>query len=76
MNAIIKKAFAKLSELPEPLQTSVAKQLVANVDKWQSLKRDVSAGFASGPAEPLDVESFKAEARRRLRAQRKRDADR
>lgn len=76
MNAIVKKAFAKLSELPQPLQTSVAKKLIANIDKWQALKRDVSAGFASGPSESFEFESFKAEARRRLRAQRKRDASR
>jgi hypothetical protein len=74
MNAIVKKAFSKLSELPEPLQRSVARRLLANVEKWQALKRDVSAGFASGPSTPFDVAEFKLEARRRLRTQRKRNA--
>jgi hypothetical protein len=74
MNAIVKKAFAKLSELPQPLQESVAQGLLANVEKWQALQRDVSAGFASGPATPFNLEEFKRKARRRLRATRKRNA--
>lgn len=74
MNAIAKKAFDKVSELPEPLQKAVARKLLANVEKWQALTRDVDAGFASGPAMPFDVEEFKKEARRRMSAKRRRNA--
>jgi hypothetical protein len=74
MNAIVKKAFDKLSELPEPLQKTVARKLLANVEKWQALKHDVDAGFASGPATPFDVDEFKKEARRRMSAKRRRNA--
>lgn len=76
MNAIVKKAFAKVSELPEPLQESVAKKIVANVEKWQALQRDVAAGFASGPSTPFDAEEFKQAARRRRSATRKQNARR
>jgi Arc/MetJ-type ribon-helix-helix transcriptional regulator len=74
MNAIVKKAFAKVSELPKPLQETLAKKIVANIEKWQALRRDVAAGFASGPATPFDAEAFKRSARRRLSAKRKRNA--
>ncbi len=70
MNAIAKKAMSKLSELPQPLQESVAKKLLANIEKWQALRRDVLAGFASGPSEPWDKDEIKAEGRRRLAAKR------
>ena len=75
MNAIVKKAMSKLSELPQPMQESVAKKLLANIEKWQALRNDVLAGFASGPSTPFGLEEFKKEARRRLR-QRKRNARR
>ena len=66
MNAIFKKAISKLSELPEPLQRSVAQKLVENVEKWQALRRDVLEGFTSGPSELWDKDEIKAEGRRRL----------
>ena len=71
MNVIVKKALSKLSELPEPMQKSEAQQLVANIEKWQALRRDVLAGFASGPSMPFDVDEIKRVGRRRLRARRK-----
>lgn len=70
MNAIVKKAMSKLSELPQPLQKSVAEKLVANIEKWQALRRDVLEGFASGPSEPWSKDDIKAEGRRRLAAKR------
>ena len=76
MNAIVKKAMSKLSELPQPMQESVAKKLLANIEKWQALRNDVLAGFASGPPTPFDLEEFKKEARRRLRLKRTRNARR
>jgi Arc/MetJ-type ribon-helix-helix transcriptional regulator len=74
MNAIVKKAFDKLSELPEPMQKTVARKLLADVEKWLALKRDVDAGFASGPATQFNVDEFKKEARRRMSAKRRRNA--
>ena len=74
MNAIVKKAFAKLSELPAPLRESVARNLVANVEKWQALQRDVAAGFASGPPMPWSAEAIKTAGRRRLAARTKKRA--
>jgi hypothetical protein len=74
MNAIVKKAMSKLAELPQPLQKSVAEKLVANIEKWQALRNDIAAGFASGPSTPFDVEEFKRAARKRLRLKRKRNA--
>jgi hypothetical protein len=71
MNAMVKKAFAKLAELPTPLQESVARKLVANVEKWQALRRDVVAGFASGPPATWKTSEIKREARRRLRSKRR-----
>jgi hypothetical protein len=70
MNAIVKKAMSKLSELPQPLQESVAKKLLANIEKWRALRSDVLAGFASDPSEPWDKDEIKAEGRRRLAAKR------
>jgi hypothetical protein len=74
MKAIVKKAMAKLSELPRPLQKSVAEKLVANIEKWQALRRNVHMGFASGPSEAWSKDEIKAEGRRRLSAKRKRHA--
>jgi hypothetical protein len=71
MNAIVKKAVSKLSELPQPIQESVAKKLLASIEKWQALRSDVLAGFAGGPSEPWDKNEIKAEGRRRLAAKRK-----
>ena len=76
MNAIVRKAFSKLSELPTPLRESVAQNIVANVEKWQTLHRDVTAGFASGPPTPWYPEEIKAEARRRMAKSAKRNARR
>jgi hypothetical protein len=70
MNAIVKKAMSKLSELPQPMRESVAKKLLANIEKWQALRNDVLAGFAGGPSEPWDKHEIKAEGRRRLAAKR------
>ena len=71
MNAIVKKAFAKLAELPTPLQNSVGRKLVASVEKWQMLHRDVAAGFASGPSSAWGADEIKQTARRRLSSKRK-----
>lgn len=71
MNAIVKKAFAKISELPEPLRKSVARNLVEHVERWQALQRDVAAGFASGPSAPWEPEEIKSAGRKRLAARRK-----
>jgi hypothetical protein len=71
MNAIVKKAFAKISELPKPLQKSVARKLLDNVGKWQALQRDVTAGFASGPSSPWIAEDIKRTGRKRLAGRRK-----
>ena len=70
MNAIVKKAMSKLSELPQPLQKSVAEKLVASIEKWQALRNDVLKGFESGPAEPWNKDEIKTEGRRRLAAKR------
>jgi len=70
MNAIVKKAFEKMAELPEPVQESVARGLLDKISKWQSLRREVSAGFASGAAAAWDKDEIKAAGRRRLAARR------
>lgn len=74
MNAILKKAFAKISELPNSLQKSLARNLVENVEKWQALQRDVAAGFASGPSTPWQSEQIKRAGRKRLAARRKKSS--
>ncbi len=65
MNSDLKKAFAKVGELPREMQRSVAKALIDKVDKWQRLRRDVLGGFASGPSEPWNASELKAEGRQR-----------
>ncbi len=70
MNAIVKKALAKIEELPAPMQRSLARGLVEKIAKWQALRRDVLEGFANGPFEPWNKDEIKAEGRRRLAAKR------
>ena len=38
--------------------------------KLEALRRDIAEGLASGPAEPLDMQALKADARKRRNASR------
>ena len=38
--------------------------------KLEALRRDITAGLASGPAEPLDMQALKADARKRRNTSR------
>jgi len=38
--------------------------------KLEALRRDITIGLASGPAEPLDMESIKSDARKQRKALR------
>jgi antitoxin ParD1/3/4 len=38
--------------------------------KLEALRRDIASGLASGPAEPLDMEAIKTEARKQQKALR------
>ena len=69
MNAIVKKAFDKMAELPEPVQQSIARVLLDKIAKWQA-RREVSSGFASGAAAAWDKDEVKVAARHHLAARR------
>jgi Arc/MetJ-type ribon-helix-helix transcriptional regulator len=69
MTSLLTKALTeasrRLSALLEAEQDAVARRLLEQLDRWQSLRAHIEASEASGPLAPLDMDAVIAEARRR-----------
>ena len=54
-------AIAEVSNLPEPDQEQIGRQLLSHVEKLRRLRAEIDKGIGSleaGEGEPLDIEDF------------------
>lgn len=71
MNPVMQDAIERLRELPDEAQGEIAPRLHGYLTRLEELRALIQEGLDSGPAEPLDMEAIKREARAELEAERR-----